>query len=133
MRTKPIQRAPWQRPANSRIAKPGSTIDADLRRLVLERDNWTCVCCGERLEPGWQCHHRKLRSRGGSDSASNLIALCAHCHRRIHGHPKWATAHGFMVSAYDDPATQPVAYRLETWRLLRHDGRLIDVETGQTA
>lgn len=30
-------------------------------------------------------HHIKFRSQGGLDEASNLITLCARCHRRAHG------------------------------------------------
>lgn len=42
-----------------------------------------CVACGIRE----QLHHHHLvpKSRGGSNTNSNLITLCANCHEKIHG------------------------------------------------
>lgn len=46
-----------------------------------------------------QAHHRKYRSRGGSDALVNLDDLCAPCHEAVHRHrpgtarfrtPSWA-------------------------------------------
>lgn len=45
-------------------------------------------------------HHIKLRSRGGSNEASNLLYVCLRCHDHIHANPAWATEHGFMRSRY---------------------------------
>jgi hypothetical protein len=120
-RGKPIQAAPWQQ-KHKPIARPGSTIDPALRQQVREREHSCCALCGEPLPAVWECHHRKLRSRGGTDSICNLIALDNACHRRVHGHPAWALEHGFMVSTYEDPATVPVAVHLSSWRLLLPDG-----------
>ena len=30
-----------------------------------------------------EMHHRKLRSRGGTDSSENILHLCNRCHERI--------------------------------------------------
>lgn len=114
-----IARAPWQRPAPA-VAR--YSIAPELRALIRERAGGRCECCGDRLSPIFQAHHRKLRSRGGQDSAANLLALCGLCHRRIHSHVAWATEHGLIVSATDDPALVPVTVRCETWRLLTPDG-----------
>lgn len=116
-----ITRAPWQRPRPA-VTLRGSAIDPALRAVVRARANGMCECCGCLLGGAFQCHHRKLRSRGGQDSAANLLALCGPCHRRVHGHPAWASEHGFMVSAFEDPAQVPVAVRCERWQLLVPDG-----------
>ena len=54
-----------------------------LRSQVLERDNWRCQECGsfENL----QVHHLKFRSGLGDDVTTNLITLCAACHKMRHG------------------------------------------------
>ena len=116
-----IARAPWQRPKPA-VARHGSTIDPKLRDRIRQRADGRCDCCGDRLAPIFQAHHRKLLSRGGQDSAANLLALCRLCHMRCHSHVTWATWHGFIVAATDDPASVPVAVRGETWQLLGHDG-----------
>lgn len=132
-RGKPIQRQPWQRPKPA-LTLHGSTIDPKLRELVYKRAGGLCECCGERLNPAdYQCHHRKLRSRGGQDSATNLVALHGKCHTRIHGHPHWSEEHGFMVGSREDPKTVAVALHCAAWRLLTATGTYLDAETGGDA
>lgn len=115
-------RVPWsQRPKTARIAKPGF-IDPALRETVRKRAGGRCECCGDVLFRGWECHHRKLRSRGGQDSATNLVALCSYCHRRLHNHVKFATDNGFVVSAYDDPASVALLLNLSEAVYLTPDG-----------
>lgn len=55
---------------------------AKLRHEVLKRDGWKCQMCGSSKD--LQIHHIDPRSRMGSDLESNLISLCADCHRAIH-------------------------------------------------
>jgi 5-methylcytosine-specific restriction endonuclease McrA len=50
------------------------------RRLVLNRDNYRCTECGETRD--LQVHHIVPRQLGGPDEPSNLVTLCAACHRR---------------------------------------------------
>ena len=53
------------------------------REAILNRDNYTCQCCGKkncRLE----VHHIKFRRNGGTDDEENLITLCKECHDGIH-------------------------------------------------
>lgn len=115
-------RVPWSQRAKPDIAKPGF-IDPKLRRAVYERAGGCCECCGERLQQSaFQCHHRKLRARGGQDSITNLLVLCAMCHRRLHSHVRFATDHGFIVSAYDDPAFVPLFLHLDRHVLLTSQG-----------
>jgi RNA-directed DNA polymerase len=52
----------------------------ELRRSILERDNYTCQHChgADKLE----VHHLKARHEGGTDRPDNLITLCEDCHVR---------------------------------------------------
>ena len=53
------------------------------REAVLNRDSYTCQCCGKkhvRLE----VHHIIFRCMGGTDDEHNLITLCEKCHKAIH-------------------------------------------------
>jgi hypothetical protein len=73
---------------------------------VINRSKGYCEFCGG---AGAACfHHRKLKSRGGKDSVSNLVHLHHRCHnlgtKSVHLNPKIATELGFMVSAWADPA-----------------------------
>lgn len=46
-----------------------------------------CELCGSGNPMGANrggVHHRKPRSRGGSDEPSNLITLCGACHTAVH-------------------------------------------------
>jgi 5-methylcytosine-specific restriction endonuclease McrA len=54
----------------------------ELRRQILERDNWQCQLCGARMS--LEVHHRQFRSQLGDDSEYNLITLCHTCHARAH-------------------------------------------------
>ena len=53
-----------------------------LCQQVLERDGWRCQHCGQ--PTNLQVHHVNPRSRLGDDAESNLITLCAKCHRGLH-------------------------------------------------
>jgi 5-methylcytosine-specific restriction endonuclease McrA len=46
------------------------------RKIVMERDNWTCVYCGR---PADQVDHVIAQVHGGSDLPNNLVASCAVC------------------------------------------------------
>lgn len=65
-------------------------------------------------------HHRKLKSRGGQDTASNLLYLHHECHNTgthgVHNKVAWATANGFIVHSWAEPTEVPV---------LRPDGSLV--------
>lgn len=54
-----------------------------LRQKVLRRDGWRCQGCGARQQ--LQIHHKEFRSHSGDDSEENLITLCDHCHKLVHG------------------------------------------------
>jgi len=54
-----------------------------LQQEVVIRDNFTCQDCGIYTEN--PPHHKILKSRGGDDTAENLILLCQKCHAQKHG------------------------------------------------
>lgn len=58
-------------------ALPGSSV----REKVLNRDG-ACVLCGSRKK--LQRHHLVPRSKGGSDTSLNQVAVCGECHRKLH-------------------------------------------------
>jgi hypothetical protein len=91
-------------------------IPTAMRTLVLVRDESRCVRCGRYFPDGLNLHHRQLRSQGGKNVASNLIAACGSgttgCHGFIHGHPKIAIEAGWIVPSWADPAESP----MQTWR-----------------
>lgn len=100
-----------------RRAQKGASYERELRRvepIVMDRADWRC----ELMIPG-QCdglgltmHHRKLRSQGGSNETSNLIACCAGCHHYIHLKPEHSYHMGWLVKGFADPAkTEIRTYR----------------------
>jgi len=54
-----------------------------------------CEVCGM---PDTQIHHIRTRGAGGSDDATNLLALCYYHHTKIHaiGSRKFAYIHGLQ-------------------------------------
>ncbi len=54
-----------------------------LHNQVLDRDGWRCQECGS--PNNLHVHHLQPRSGLGSDTMTNLITLCAPCHRKRHG------------------------------------------------
>ena len=53
-----------------------------LRNHVLDRDKWRCQECGS--FQNLQVHHLRFRSHLGDDEMTNLITLCASCHKQRH-------------------------------------------------
>lgn len=49
--------------------------------------------CTHRAE---HAHHMLMRSQGGADDPSNLLAVCAPCHEHIHAHPEDSYERGFL-------------------------------------
>jgi hypothetical protein len=95
---------------------------AALREDVFGREVGACVACltYTALSEG-ECHHRKLRSRGGLDDAWNCIWLCGRCHRWAHDNPTEATSLGYLCPSWEDPAGWPVA-RVDGWAIPSPDG-----------
>ena len=65
-------------------------VQVELRKLVLERDNWTCQKCGqskhENIELILHCHHIDPVSQNPIESADidNCITYCKECHNLVH-------------------------------------------------
>lgn len=111
MKRTPLVRKNWMRPRGklkngsrrSPSAENGSATWHRTRVWVLDRNKGRCEAavtgvCTRRAE---HVHHIKLRSRGGDDDPSNLLAVCFPCHDEIHKRPAWATEQGFMRSAWE--------------------------------
>jgi 5-methylcytosine-specific restriction endonuclease McrA len=72
--------------------RPPVRLDSDsykrLCQQVMKRDGWTCQVCSS--SQNLQVHHKTFRSQQGSDEDSNLITLCAGCHKKRHsGGQEW--------------------------------------------
>jgi hypothetical protein len=105
-RTAP-KRAPRKRSGNSRPT-------AEVRRLVLARDTYACVCCGRSiLGQRYSLGHRLRASQGGRAVASNLLTFLGlggegH-HGRIDRRADPADeAKGYTIRSGSDPAHMPV-------------------------
>ena len=74
-----------------------------IAETVLARAKGYCERCGA-PSLDLALHHRKLKSRGGKDEVSNLVAICHPCHNlgtdSIHLNPTKATVKGWMVPSY---------------------------------
>jgi hypothetical protein len=103
----------------------GLVLKQEIAEAVLGRSRGFCERCGTPSHD-LALHHRKLRSRGGKDSVTNLVAICHGCHNlsttSIHLNPKRATETGWMVSAWGDPDLIPITLPDGTQALLKDDG-----------
>lgn len=58
-----------------------------LRKMVLERDNWTCQICGKTSkEAQLHCHHMDPATQNPmfQNDMDSCITLCKHCHKMVH-------------------------------------------------
>lgn len=99
----------------------------NLRTQLWLRCDGYCEKCGLPLEPSWAMHHRKLKSRGGKDEITNVLALHHHCHnlgtRSVHLAPADATEHGYLVASWDQPNQIAVTLGDGQEALLTEDGQ----------
>jgi hypothetical protein len=97
-----------------------------IREQMWKRCGGYCERCGIPLTDNWAMHHRKLRSRGGKNDLSNLVAVHHECHNlgtnSIHLNPAQATEDGFMVASWEHPADIPILYAGRDRVLLSDDG-----------
>lgn len=63
-------------------------------RAVDARDGMACRVCGRLCVTNGHHHHLVFRSRGGQDTAANVILICASCHDDIHAHRLTVTGNG---------------------------------------
>lgn len=65
------------------------------RDEAFRRDGWRCRVCGSPSQ--LHAHHVRRRSQGGRDEASNLLTVCAPCHRDIHDNPADSRERGLLA------------------------------------
>lgn len=99
----------------------------DGKSLVRTRDGHRCQRCGVSIvDIPSSIHHRKLRSQGGQDDASNMIRMCGTgttgCHGWAHHNRSLALQDGWIVYRIDNPAEVPVRTLEHGWVLLGDDG-----------
>lgn len=102
-------------------------------RAVLARSGGLCERCGR---AGEQLHHRRPRGMGGtSDPAihdpSNLVHLCAECHRWVESRRAVAVACGWLVTGVTSPADTPL-FVAPGWFRVTADA-LVPIPTEQLA
>jgi hypothetical protein len=95
-------------------------MDKRIAQAVLDRAAGYCEKCGGALGEAYNLHHRKLKSRGGKDQVSNIIAVHNSCHiqhkESIHDNPEEAERMGFMCPSWLRPEDHP---------LIRPDGSIV--------
>lgn len=96
----------------------------NVKRVVFERDNYTCQKCGIVGEPGnrrgcVQIHHIKPRRDGGTNDIDNLVTLCVDCHKEI-------------GTALGRPALSPDGIRMDYHSIAMHDALWAWAERGDT-
>jgi 5-methylcytosine-specific restriction endonuclease McrA len=71
-------------PKGHKINKHSREVQPQLRKLVLERDNWTCQKCSS--DKDLHCHHYEGIEINPVESADidNCITLCKKCHNAVH-------------------------------------------------
>lgn len=95
-----MKRTPLTRRTPLRIRGKRSAAWTRSRTWCFDRAHGRCeaniaaAACTGRAE---HAHHRLMRSQGGSDDPSNLLAVCGRCHRHIHNNPGWAYERGFLL------------------------------------
>jgi hypothetical protein len=88
------------------------------RLEVFHRDQLRCVCCGAPAAIDVdECHHRRLRSQGGSDALGNLITLTGIHHARWHSRRIEAHLRGLIVPSWADPLAVPVLHFELGWAI----------------
>jgi len=113
---------PARKPMKQRYRPTGP--DHEVVDLVLERDQHSCVCCGENLQGirgrDWSLHHRRGRGMGSTrrpetNLPANLVSVCGSgstgCHGWLTENPALGREQGLVLTQQDDPAGVPAA----TW------------------
>ena len=105
-------------------------MDKSVRELVWKRCRGYCEKCGTSINSvDWAFHHRKLRSQGGKDSASNGLALHNFCHNiakgSVHQNPKDSAEKGYIVKSWESPETKPLLRPNGSWVTLDNLGNYL--------
>ena len=103
------------------------SLDKKIVEIVQKRANGYCEKCGlPALPENMALHHRKLRSRGGQDTPSNLLLVHHGCHNlqtdSIHLNPAYAEDKGWICPSWRQPNEHPYVKPDGTIVLLQDDG-----------
>lgn len=61
-------------------------FSSTVRQQIYNNANGKCEKCGTSLSgKEWEAHHKRHVSSGGSNTASNGMALCKPCHGTMYG------------------------------------------------
>lgn len=91
-----------------------NTPTAAVRELVLERDDYHCLGCGQDVRGvrWYSLQHRRARGQGGKNTADNLVTACGSattgCHWVMEQRAEEMIARGFVVWSWQDPQDVPV-------------------------
>jgi HNH endonuclease len=100
----------------------------EIAEQVINRAQGYCEFCGRVATESMALHHRKLKSRGGKDSVSNLVWIHHECHNlgthSVHLNPQMAEERGFMVGSWQDPHEVPIKSPDGNFYLLSDDGTM---------
>jgi RNA-directed DNA polymerase len=80
----------WKAYFAGRDERPPDVLWNDGRPLALwRRQRGKCPMCRQRISEAtwWHTHHVVPKSRGGADTADNLVLLHPNCHRQVHSLP----------------------------------------------
>lgn len=103
-------------------------IDKNVVELVKARAAGYCEFCDCPAEETMALHHRKLKSRGGEDSVSNLVWVHHGCHNlktdSIHLKPAVAQKLGYMVHSWENATEVPLVRADGSVVLLLEDGNI---------
>jgi hypothetical protein len=140
-RTPPSGGKPARKPARPARAPGYTGPSRKVRKLVLERDAYCCVCCGRSvIGQVYSLQHRDARGSGGTsdpmaNSPVNLLTMLGDgitgCHGRVELRKDPADGpKGYRLESGQDPALTP-AWRVNEfgtgrWAWPAHDGRWID-------
>jgi len=102
MKRTPLQRnTPMRRTPSARRSNPKTSIPKGVRDAVNRRSGGVCEFVwvdGKRCEDRSEAnHHRLMRSAGGKHTEENLLDVCNHHHRYIHGHPNLSYDQGWLI------------------------------------
>ena len=109
-------------------------IKQSIVNLVIQRAGGYCEKCGRPASESMALHHRKLKSRGGKDSVSNLIHVHHGCHNldtdSIHSNPGYSSEKGWMVASWADPTDSPMVLPDGRLVILGEDGKITPIKEG---
>lgn len=58
------------------------SVSETKKKYVASTQNWMCAGCGDQLDHTFEVDHKIRLEYGGSNDATNLVAMCRNCHGR---------------------------------------------------